>query len=413
MGKTIAYNPLDYPVYVMAKPVGAMCNLDCSYCYYLEKGELYREQRSNRMTDEMLEKFTEEYINCQTTPEVLFTWHGGETLLRGLDFFRKAIVFQKRYAGGRPVANSIQTNGILLNDEWCRFFKENNFLVGISLDGPEHVHDRYRVDKGGRGTFARVMKGVELLQKHDVDFNTLSVINDYNVRYALETYRFFKEIGSQYMQFTPIVERWGDRPDGLELLPPGEFAGTEMPPWCVDPLQYGQFYCDIFDEWVQNDVGRYFVQMFDATLAGVVGVTPGVCIYGKTCGHAAAMEYNGDVYACDHFVFPEYKRGNIKTDTLVSMMLSSEQIAFGNAKRDTLPGQCRECRYLNLCNGECPKNRISKTATGEPGLNYLCPGLQKYYAHVLPYMNYMAEEIKNQRPPANVMQYAKERLKTK
>ena len=256
MGKTIAYNPLDYPIYVMAKPVGAMCNLDCSYCYYLEKGELYRGQRSNRMTDEMLEKFTEEYINCQTTPEVLFTWHGGETLLRGLDFFRKAVALQKRYAKGRPIANSIQTNGILLNDEWCRFFKENNFLVGISIDGPEHVHDRYRKDKGGRGSFARVMKGIELLQKHQVEFNTLSVVNDYNAHYALETYRFFKEIGSCYMQFSPIVERWGDRPDGLELLPPGEFPDTEMPPWCVDPLDYGRFYCDIFDEWVCNDVGR-------------------------------------------------------------------------------------------------------------------------------------------------------------
>lgn len=413
MGKTIAYNPLDYPIYVMAKPVGAMCNLDCSYCYYLEKGELYRGQRSNRMTDEMLEKFTEEYINCQTTPEVLFTWHGGETLLRGLDFFRKAVALQKRYAKGRPVANSIQTNGILLNDEWCRFFKENNFLVGISIDGPEHVHDRYRKDKGGRGTFARVMRGIELLQKQQVEFNTLSVVNDYNAHYALETYRFFKEIGSCYMQFSPIVERWGDRPDGLELLPPGEFPDTEMPPWCVDPLDYGRFYCDIFDEWVCNDVGRYFVQMFDATLAGVVGAAPGVCIYGKTCGHAAAMEYNGDVYACDHFVFPEYKRGNIKTDTLVSMMLSPEQMAFGNAKRNTLPRQCRECRFLNLCNGECPKNRISKTVTGEPGLNYLCAGLQKYYAHVMPYMNYMAEELKNQRPPANVMQYAREHLNKK
>ena len=340
MGKTIAYNPLDYPIYVMAKPVGAMCNLDCRYCYYLEKGELYRGQRSNRMTDEMLEKFTEEYINCQTTPEVLFTWHGGETLLRGLDFFRKAVALQKRYAKGRPIANSIQTNGILLNDEWCRFFKENNFLVGISIDGPEHVHDRYRKDKGGRGSFARVMKGIELLQKHRVEFNTLSVVNDYNAHYALETYRFFKEIGSCYMQFSPIVERWGDRPDGLELLPPGEFTDTEMAPWCVDPLDYGQFYCDIFDEWVCNDVGRYFVQMFDATLAGVVGAAPGVCIYGKTCGHAAAMEYNGDVYACDHFVFPEYKRGNIKTDTLVSMMLSPEQMAFGNAKRNTLSRHC-------------------------------------------------------------------------
>lgn len=405
--KAVSFNPLEYPLYVMAKPAGAQCNLDCSYCYYLEKEELYRERKMSRMPDDLLEKFTDEYIHSQVTPEVLFTWHGGETLLRGIDFYRKALAFQRKYADGRLISNSIQTNGILLNDEWCRFFKENNFLVGISLDGPEHVHDRYRRDKGGRGTFSRVMRGVELLQKHGVEFNTMSVINDYNVHFPVETYRFFKEIGSHYMQFSPVVERWGDRDDGLELLPPGKAENVEMPPWCVSAEDFGQFYCDMFDEWVIQDVGRYFVQMFDATLAGMAGQAPGVCIFAPACGHAAAMEHNGDVYACDHFVFPEYRLGNIRTDTLVSMMLSPKQMRFGNDKRDALPRQCRECEFLTLCNGECPKNRIISTADGEPGLNYLCAGLRKYYRHVWPYMEFMAAELANERPPANVMAYAR------
>ncbi|MEG1999030.1 MAG: anaerobic sulfatase maturase, partial [Bacteroidales bacterium] len=316
--------------------------------------------------------------------------------------------YEAQYARGRKIFNSIQTNGILLNDEWCRFFKDNDFLVGISLDGTEHIHNRYRLDKSGHGTFVRVMRGVELLQRHNVEFNTLSVITDYGAKFPLEIYRFFKEIGSRYMQFTPIVERWGDRDDGLELLPPGDgYKNIEMPPWCVDPNEYGDFYCRIFDEWVRNDVGDYYVQLFDATLAGTVGEQPGVCIYAKSCGHASAIEYNGDVYSCDHFVFPEYKLGNIRTNGLVEMMLSEEQMKFGRDKRDKLPRQCFDCKFLNLCNGECPKNRISRTAEGETGLNYLCAGLKKYFAHSQPYMKFMANELANGRPPANVMEYAK------
>lgn len=410
MERTIAFNPLNYPIYVMSKPVGPLCNLDCSYCYYLEKEEMYRQRKSYRMTDELLERFTEEYINCQPIPEVLFTWHGGETLLRGIDFFRKAVAYQQKYGQGRPIVNTLQTNGLLLNDEWCRFFKENNFLIGISIDGPEEFHDKYRVDKGGRGTFNRVMKAIQLLQKHEVEFNTLSVINDCNVHYPVETYNFFKEIGSQYMQFAPIVERWGDRDDGLELLPPGEFSGAELAPWSVKAVDYGKFYCNMFDEWIKEDVGRYYVQMFDATLACYAGEAPGVCIFAKTCGHAAAMEHNGDVFGCDHFVFPEYKLGNFAAgDTLISMMLSDRQVKFGNDKRDKLPTQCKECYYLDICNGECPKNRILTTADGEPGLNYLCDGLKMYYNHTAPYMEFMVNELKNKRPPANVMEWARQR----
>lgn len=402
---TLFFTPLSFPIYVMSKPVGPLCNMDCAYCYYLEKSELYKGRKGYKMSEELLEKFTDAYIHCQTAPFVQFTWHGGEALLRGIDFYRKALKFQQKYGRGREISNCIQTNGLLLNDEWCRFFKENNFLVGISIDGPEELHDRYRKDCGGHGTFARVMKGIELLHKHEVDFNTLSVVNDYNVRYPLEIYRFFKDIGSQYMQFSPIVERLGSREDGLELLTAADNPiDSELAAWSVDPIAYGDFYIEIFDEWVQHDVGRYFVQMFDATLAGMVGEQPGVCIYGKTCGHALAMEHNGDVYACDHFVYPEYFRGNIQRKSLVSITLSEEQKRFGNQKQTLLPTQCRKCRFLHLCNGECPKNRISVTNDGESGLNYLCSGLQKYYAHVWPYMEFMAEELRNKRAPANIMQ---------
>lgn len=406
--RTIAFNPLNFPIYVMAKPIGALCNMDCSYCYYLEKSNLYR-GASPKMGDDILERYIAEYIDCQPGSDVFFTWHGGETLLRGIDFFRKAMKYQQRYAKGRRIANSIQTNGLLINEEWCRFFKDNDFLVGISLDGPEHVHNRYRLDKSGRGTFSRVMKGVELLQRFDVDFNTLSVITDYGAKFPLEIYRFFKSIGSHYMQFAPIVERWGDRPDGLELLPPGDRqSDAEMPPWCVDPDDYGRFYCEIFDEWVRNDVAEFYIQLFDSALACYVGEAPGVCIYAESCGHASVMEHNGDVYCCDHFVFPEFKLGNIRNMTFVEMMLSEKQMRFGADKRDKLPRQCRECRFLRLCNGECPKNRIAVTDDGEPGLNYLCRGLRMFYEHVEPYLEFMAGELANKRPPANVMKFAKD-----
>ena len=405
MGETLYFSPLSFPLYVMAKPVGPLCNMACDYCYYLEKSELYAGSKSYKMSDEMLERFIDTYINCQTTPIVLFTWHGGETLLRGLDFFRKAMRLQRKYSRGREVSNCIQTNGLLINDEWCRFFKDNNFLIGISIDGPERLHDHYRQDCGGHGTFKRVMRGIELMQQHGVDFNTLSVINDYNIGYPVEIYRFFKEIGSQFMQFTPIVERLGSRDDGLELLTADDQPeDMELAPWSVSPLAYGNFYIRMFDEWVRHDVGQYYVQLFDATLACTVGEPPGVCLYAKTCGHALAMEHNGDVYACDHFVYPEYLRGNIQHDSLVSITLSADQQRFGSDKHTRLPHHCQTCPYLHLCHGECPKNRIATTPDGEYGLNYLCPGLKKYFTHVTPHMQFMAEELRNHRPPSNIMQ---------
>jgi len=395
------YNPLKYPVYVMTKAVGAACNLRCDYCYYLEKEMLSPKGNGFKMTDATLQAFTEQYVHAQPSQEVLFTWHGGEPLILGIDYYKKALRFQQVFKRNRQIENVLQTNGVLLTDDWCKFLKDNNFLIGLSIDGPEQCHDRYRKSANGRGSFVETMRGIELLQKHEVDFNVLSVVNDYNAKYPLEVYHFFKSIGAQYIQFSPVVERM-DPNSGL--LASGMKAGGVLTPWSVSALDYGQFLCTIFDEWVFNDVGKTYVTTFDATLAGYVGVAPGVCIYGETCGHAAALEANGDLYACDHFVFPEYKRGNIHRKTLTEMMLSEEQIKFGNDKRDKLPQTCRQCTYLHLCNGECPKNRILHIEGEDGAFNYLCPGLKIYFNHTEPYLKYMANELSNKRPPANIMQ---------
>ncbi len=382
-----AFAPFAKPLYVMLKPVGAVCNLNCDYCYYLEKKGLYPDDNKYVMSDKLLEKFTEEYINSQTTSHVMFAWHGGEALMRHIDFYKKALHFQRVYAKGKIIANSLQTNGTLLTDEWCRFFKENNFLIGISLDGPQHCHDKYRKTKDKRPSFFKVMKGIELLKKYDVEYNIMAVVNDYNVDYPLEFYNFFKSIGAKYIQFAPIVEQI----DG------------ESAPWNVSANKWGDFLIAIFDEWVKQDVGDTFIQIFDAALANWVGVDPGVCIFAKTCGHAGVMEFNGDVYACDHFVFPEYKIGNIYSKSLMEMMYSSKQINFGNDKYDRLPKQCKECKYQFACRGECPKNRIRTTKDGEIGLNYLCEGFYKFFDHITVYMDFMKNELENQRPPSNVM----------
>lgn len=408
--KTFTYNPLTAPIYIMPKPIGSTCNIDCTYCYYLEKDVLYGKNQNNAMTISLLEKFTKEYIETQPTPDVNFTWHGGEALMRGIEFFKKAVEFQKFYGEGRVIMNTLQTNGIMLNDEWCKFFKENNFLLGISIDGPQHCHDKYRLDKRGNGTFEKTMRGVELLNKYGVEFNVLAVVNSYNVQFPLEVYKFFKSIGAHYIQFTPVVERSAERNDGLKLLSANDNEVTAVTDWSVEPLAFGKFMTTIFDEWVQNDVGNYFVIMFDSTLANFVKQPPAQCIWAKTCGHAGAMEFNGDVYACDHYVFPEYKLGNINQTPLLSLMLAPEQIRFGQAKYTRLPKQCEECSYLTLCYGECPKNRFTKTAAGEDGLNYLCKGFKHYFSHTYPYMEFMANEFTNGRNPLNVMAWARERL---
>ena len=408
------FAPFSKPMYVMLKPVGSKCNLDCDYCYYLEKENLY-EKKNPVMSEDLLERFVKQYIESQTMSEIMFTWHGGETLMRPLSFYKRAIELQKQYARGRRIENSIQTNGTLLNDDWCRFFKENNFLVGISIDGPKEFHDEYRRDKMGRPSFHRVMRGIELLKKHEVEFNCLAVVNDYNVDYPLEFYNFFKEIGCQYIQFTPIVERI--RKDNtislLKLATARQRAHeADLAHYSVPADKWGSFLCAIFDEWVKDDVGKIFIQIFDSTLANWVGEQPGVCTMAKTCGHAGAMEFNGDVYSCDHFVFPEYRLGNINSKSLTSMMYSDEQLKFGNDKFDSLPKQCRECDFLFACYGECPKNRFVKDKYGNDGLNYLCQGYYQFFSHVAPYMDFMKKELQAQRPPANVMQWANLKNKT-
>lgn len=392
----------------MTKAAGSSCNLACKYCYYLEKNNLYKDRQPDKrfiMTDELLEKFVQMYIESQTTPQVLFCWHGGESLMRPLSFYKKVVELQQKYAGGRIIDNTIQTNGTLLTDDWCRFFKDNNWLVGVSIDGPQEFHDEYRKNRLGAPSFRKVMQGIDLLKKHGVDWNAMAVVNDFNGDYPLDFYHFFKEIECRYIQFTPIVERILPRRDGRNLASPMDINDIPPADFSVSPEQWGNFLCTIFDEWVHNDVGQYFIQIFDATLANWVGEQPGVCSMAKTCGHAGVMEYNGDVYSCDHFVFPEYKLGNIRTQTLIEMMFGERQQKFGNDKYATLPGQCRNCRYLFACNGECPKNRFAVTADGEPGLNYLCAGYHRFFEHAAPYMDFMANELKNQRSPANVMNH--------
>lgn len=394
-------------MYVMLKPAGSLCNLRCKYCYYLEKNKIYADIRQHVISDELLEKFIREYIEAQTTPEVLFTWHGGETLMRPLSFYKKALELQRVYARGRHIDNCIQTNATLLNDEWCRFFKANNFLVGVSVDGPQEFHDEYRRTVTGKPTFMQVMRGISLLNRHGVEWNAMAVVNDFNADYPLEFYRFFKDIGCHYIQFAPIVERVVSRPDGLTLAPGMQGDGTGLADYSVTPEQWGSFLCAIFDEWVRNDVGSYFVQLFDATLANWAGQTPGVCVVSRECGHAGVMEFNGDVYSCDHFVYPEHRLGNIHDKTLAEMMYSRQQSEFARMKMQMLTRQCRECEYLFACNGECPKNRFVCDSYGNYGHNYLCRGYRQFFEHVAPYMDFMKNELDNRRSPANVMNMAR------
>ncbi|MDE7125431.1 MAG: anaerobic sulfatase-maturation protein [Muribaculaceae bacterium] len=395
--------PFSRPVYVMAKPVGAFCNLACRYCYYLEKKDLYPEEKRHMMSEQTLERYIRLYIEAQTSPHVQFVWHGGEATVRSVDFYRKAMLLQQQYGRGMHIENCLQTNGTLLTDEWCRFLHDNNWLVGLSIDGPEEFHDEYRRDKAGKPTFLKTMRAVSLLNKHHVEWNAMAVVNDYNADYPQEFYRFFKKIGCRYIQFTPIVERVA--PDGRLAPVTARDKNMRLSEMTVSPQQWGDFLCGVFDEWIKEDVGRVFVQLFDATLANWVGVQPGVCSMARTCGHAAAMEWNGDVYSCDHFVFPQYKLGNIYDSTFVDMMGSDRQLRFGSDKHDTLPDECLRCEYLSACNGECPKNRFMQSVDGQPGKNYLCAGYKKFFKHVAPYMDFMAEELKAERPPSNVMKF--------
>ena len=399
--------PFAKPLYVMLKPAGAHCNLACKYCYYLEKNNLYQTSHRHLMTDEMLEQFTREYIEAQTMPQVLFTWHGGEPLMRSIDFYKKALAFQKKYAHGKQIDNVIQTNGTLLTDEWCEFFAQNHWLVGISIDGPQKYHDHYRVTPAGKPSWEKVMQGIQLLKKHRVEWNAMAVVNAYNAEHPLEFYHFFRDNGCQYLQFTPIVERLTEHKDGRTLASLADEKEFPLADASVTPELWGNFLCTIFDDWVRHDVGKTFVEIFDCTLANWMGVLPGICAYSKECGHAGVMEHNGDVYSCDHFVFPEYKLGNIREQSLIDMLYGEKQQAFSRLKHTSLPRQCKECDMEFACHGECPKNRFEKDKYGEPGLNYLCQGYYQYYTHVAPYMDFMKRELLAQRPPANIMNVLK------
>jgi serine-type anaerobic sulfatase-maturating enzyme len=383
--------------HVMTKPRGAICNLDCKYCYFLSKEKLY--PNSNfRMSETLLEEYTKQYIEAQHVPEITFAWQGGEPTLMGLDFYRQAVAYQQKHKKyNTRIFNALQTNAFTLDDEWCAFFKQHDFLIGVSLDGTQVLHDAYRVDKGGAPTFERVMKGIRLLQKHEVEFNILTTIHAANADHPLEVYRFLRdEVQTQFMQFIPIVER--DNETGYQ-------EGSTVTERSVTAKQYGQFLKTIFDAWVRHDVGHIFVQIFDVALAAWTGNNPGLCIFEETCGTALAMEHNGDVFSCDHYVEPDYLLGNIIDIPLSEIVVSDKQQAFGLAKRDTLPKYCRDCEVRFVCNGGCPKNRFIETPEGETGLNYLCAGYKAFFSHINKPMQFMANELSQRRAPANVMFY--------
>ena len=376
------------PYSITAKPIGAKCNLRCKYCYYLEKKDLYPATNS-QMSDELLEKFIKEYIESQPVTDVVFVWHGGESLLRPVSFYKKVLKLQSQYRGGKNIINTLQTNGTLLNREWCEFFSSNGWLIGLSIDGPEFIHDTFRKTQNMKGTFRTVMEGIERLNKHKVEWNILATVNALNGDYPVETYRFLKNLGTPFIQFTPVVERY----EANGKLLSGQDKGMVVADFSVNPVQWGNFLIGMYDEWVKQDVGQVFVQMFDSTLANWMGVTPGVCTMARTCGNAPAIEFNGDVYSCDHFVFPQYYLGNLKNKSLVEMMLDPRQQRFGFDKAQTLPNKCKQCEYLFACNGECPRNRFMTTEDGEPGLNYLCEGYKSFFQHVADDMEFMCREL--------------------
>ena len=360
----------------MVKPAGSACNLNCRYCYYLEKAGLYG-GREPLMSDELLDTYVRQYLEANETGEVTFCWHGGEPLLSGIDFFRKALKLQRKYADGRKVFNTLQTNGTKVDENWCCFFRDNEFLVGISIDGPRDIHDGYRKSKSGNSTFDSVLRAISLFKRFGVEFNTLSVVNNLSEGRGAEIYRFFRnEIESRYMQFLP--------------------AANKTLPWAVSSTGYGDFLCDVFDEWIRQDVGEYYVQIFDATLAQWCGLTPGVCSINEICSDSLTVEHNGDVYPCDHFVSPEYRLGNIKENSLREIFESKDRIDFALSKRNSLPADCLKCKYNFACHGECPEHRVA-------GKNVLCSGLKAYFSHVSQYMDRMKELLSEGRGPAEIM----------
>ncbi|MCD8284166.1 MAG: anaerobic sulfatase-maturation protein [Opitutae bacterium] len=392
----------------MAKPIGSLCNLNCTYCYYLEKSALYPGHKNWRMSDEVLETFIRDYIAAQEVDEVSFVWQGGEPSLLGLDFFKKVLQLEKKYAAGKKIENAFQTNGSLLTAEWAAFLADNNFLVGVSIDGPRECHDARRLTRAGAPSFDLVAAGIEQLKRFGAEFNTLTVVGTHNVDRAVEVYEFLREIGSGFIQFIPLVERPATMRDApLRLSSPpnletGELGGSEVMPWSVAPEDYGRFLCEVYDVWVRRDVGKTFVQLFDVSLCAWSGVPVPLCAFRETCGNAIVVEHNGDVFSCDHFVYPRYKLGNLLERNLAEFVDCAGQKRFGDLKRLSLPRVCRKCGVRFVCNGECPKHRFLRSPDGEPGLNYFCAGYKKFFAHIAPTMSRMKRLLEQDRAPAEI-----------
>ena len=391
----------------MIKPVGSLCNLDCDYCYYLGKADLYG-GRQPKMSDELLERYISQYIESVQVPTVTFCWHGGEPLLAGIDFYEKAVALQNRYRGNKQIENSLQTNGLLINPDWCDFFRQNNFLIGLSLDGPKEIHDAYRHDRGGQPTFDRVMRGLEMMAVNGVEYNTLSTINDRCAGQGKKVYQFMRSV-SRYMQFLPVVEHTLSTPSGRAAIVPPGTEGAKAAPWSITPKAFGKFMCDVFDEWVISDVGERFVQLFDITLAQWYGVQPSLCAFCPTCGDGLVVEHNGDVYMCDHFVYPEYKLGNIAVEHLSDLQRKPELFRFGIEKRNSLPSDCRKCEYLFACRGECPKHRFAATRRGEKGLNALCDGYKHFFEYTASYMQQMRHLLEQGLEAKHIIPWARQR----
>jgi len=398
-------------MHVLAKPIGSVCDIACDYCFYLEKRELYPRGEHFKMPDEVLAKYIEQYVESQPTPVVEFVWHGGEPTLLGVDFYRRVVELQQPFRGKKEIRNTLQTNAMRLDDEWCAFFKQNDFFIGVSLDGPRGIHDRYRKDRKGNGTFDRVMDGVRMLQKHGVEFNVLACVGRETAYRPLEVYQFFKDVGIKFLQFTPIIERepdaetrairfWLARPSVLDRPEPN----TQVTPWTVEPEAYGDFLIAIYEEWVRKDVGSTFVMNFEWALGAWVGNPSPVCVHAAQCGRTLAVEHDGDVYACDHGVYPQFKLGNVLTDRLVDLAERSRRSGFGVRKETALPLQCRECEVLAACRGGCPKHRFAESGRGEPGLHYLCEGYRKFFRHIRKYLRAITQLLEHGYPAAMVMQ---------
>ncbi len=387
-------NFISQSCHVMAKPSSSKCNIDCTYCFYLEKKHIYPDSEQHwKMNKRTLETYIEQQIEAQSDNEVVFAWQGGEPTLLGVEFFRKAVEFQRKYGLGKKIINTFQTNGLLINEEWCLFFSQHQFLIGISIDGPAELHNVYRRTRSGNVTHDKVVRAIELFKKHKVEFNTLSVVSNANAKQPLEVYRYLKQLGSKHMQFIPLVEREAQEQtkDGLTLLHPERLEAVRICDWSVQPEQYGLFMSVIFREWVREDVGDIYVQLFENTFALTCQKPAQICVFSPTCGSAFALEANGDMYTCDHYVFPEYKLGNIHQISIKEVNQGNENRDFGLDKKQSLSSDCRSCEHLPVCNGGCPKHRFSFSSSGKPDQNYLCAGYKTFFSYSKPYMTLMKE----------------------